>query len=220
MAQISVVIVESTPSVRADVAGALQRQPDIEVIGCGARPRDVARMARLAGPGVVVIVRPSTPGGAASDARRVRGHAPNAHVIGLGRPGEDGDASDVLRAGADGYVATRDGPDALVPAVRAVARGDAYLCPAAATALVARWRDCGPDLPPPVEEAGLSPRELEVLASLVAGRSNLGIAADLGISANTVKHHVAAVMAKLGAENRAAAVAMAMRRGLVPATVG
>lgn len=66
--------------------------------------------------------------------------------------------------------------------------------------------------------AGLTPREAEVLAGLVAGSSNAEIAARHGVSARTVEHQVSAVLAKLGVDSRAAAVAEAHRRGLVPPT--
>jgi DNA-binding CsgD family transcriptional regulator len=68
-----------------------------------------------------------------------------------------------------------------------------------------------PDRPAP----RLSPREREVLALLLDGASNKAIARALGISVRTAKFHVAAVLAKLGARNRAEAVAMALREGLV-----
>jgi DNA-binding NarL/FixJ family response regulator len=66
--------------------------------------------------------------------------------------------------------------------------------------------------------AGLTPREAEVLDGLVAGRSNAEIAARHGVSARTVEHQVSAVLAKLGVDSRAAAIAEAHRRGLVPPT--
>ena len=61
----------------------------------------------------------------------------------------------------------------------------------------------------------LTPREEEILRLLARGRSNKGIAADLGLSDNTVKYHVSAILAKLRAESRTQAVAVAARRGWV-----
>ncbi len=69
-----------------------------------------------------------------------------------------------------------------------------------------------------VHPAGLTPREAEVLAGLVAGSSNVDIAARHGVSARTVEHQVSAVLAKLGVDSRGAAIAEAHRRGLVPPT--
>lgn len=69
--------------------------------------------------------------------------------------------------------------------------------------------------PQAVETLGLSPRELEVLGELLAGRSNQEIAERLGISLNTVKTHVARLLGKLGAKRRGDAVARARELGIV-----
>jgi len=66
------------------------------------------------------------------------------------------------------------------------------------------------------EDTELTPRELEVLGLMAMGLGNKLIAAELGISTHTTKFHVAAVLAKLGAHSRTEAVALGMRRGLVP----
>jgi DNA-binding NarL/FixJ family response regulator len=72
-----------------------------------------------------------------------------------------------------------------------------------------------PEEPSDQTESVLTPRESEVMALLASGASNKAIARELGISPNTAKFHVAAVLVKLGARNRSDAVAIAMRRGLV-----
>jgi DNA-binding NarL/FixJ family response regulator len=64
-------------------------------------------------------------------------------------------------------------------------------------------------------EESLTPREIEVLELLAEGRSNKSIAERLGISDQTVKFHVASILAKLGAANRTKAVRLAVRRGLI-----
>lgn len=71
------------------------------------------------------------------------------------------------------------------------------------------------DLLADAEGPALTPRELEVLALVGHGQSNKGIARRLGISAHTVKYHLEAVFAKLGARTRAEAVSLGLRRGLV-----
>jgi len=97
----------------------------------------------------------------------------------------------------------------LFAAVEAVARGLLVLDPAAREAFS---RPLGP--PAPVAEP-LTPREREVLEMLAGGLSNRRIAEHLGIRENTVKAHVAAVLAKLGAESRTEAVTLALRLGLL-----
>lgn len=103
----------------------------------------------------------------------------------------------VLRIGSGG------GFDSLEPA----------LILSAAALLAAGYRVNADHQSPPI--APLTARELQVAALLVDGASNKAIARALGISVHTVKFHVAAVLAKLGARNRADAVAIALREGLV-----
>jgi DNA-binding NarL/FixJ family response regulator len=92
-------------------------------------------------------------------------------------------------------------------ALAAVARGLTVLDPAVA----ADWIRPPEDAP----GGGLTAREAEVLGLLAEGLSNKGIAARLGISEHTAKFHVNAILAKLGAESRSAAIVKAARLGLV-----
>jgi DNA-binding NarL/FixJ family response regulator len=112
-------------------------------------------------------------------------------------------------------VVSRDATGAELRAAVAAAAQGLVVLPAALV------RGLGRDelgLPPPgvgaLEEA-LTPRELEVLDLLSQGLANKAIAARLGISENTVKFHVAAVIGKLGASGRTDAVTRGLRRGLI-----
>jgi DNA-binding NarL/FixJ family response regulator len=110
----------------------------------------------------------------------------------------------VLRAGARGYLLKGAAVDEIERAIRAVAAGQTYLDPKVASRVIALSG-----------APRLSAREREVLRHVAAGRSNKEIAAALEIAERTVKFHVTAIFNKLGAENRAQAVAVAMERGLV-----
>jgi DNA-binding NarL/FixJ family response regulator len=93
-------------------------------------------------------------------------------------------------------------------AIRAVHAGETYLEPRIASKIVAELR-------PGRKTGALSRREREVLGLVAGGQSNKQIARSLGITERTVKFHVASVLNKLGAENRAQAVALAGHRGLI-----
>ena len=110
----------------------------------------------------------------------------------------------VLRAGATGYVRKDAEPETLVAAVRAVAAGGTFIDPAVSRVLSER---AAPD--------DLTARELDVLREVALGRSNPEIASVLGVSDETVKTHVAHLLAKLQVENRAQAIVQALKRGLV-----
>jgi DNA-binding NarL/FixJ family response regulator len=110
----------------------------------------------------------------------------------------------VLRAGARGFLLKGAAVDEIERAIRAVAAGQTYLDPKVASRVIALSG-----------APRLSEREREVLRHVAAGRSNKEIATALAIAERTVKFHVTAIFNKLGAENRAQAVAIAIERGLV-----
>lgn len=115
-----------------------------------------------------------------------------------------------LRAGASGFVLKRTPPAQLIEAVRVVGAGESLLFPASTRQVIERFAPrTGGSLPE------LSERESEVLRLLARGLSNAEIAAELFVSLQTVKSHVAALLAKLGARDRTQAVITAYESGFV-----
>lgn len=113
-----------------------------------------------------------------------------------------------LRAGARGFLLKDAGPDLLVQAVHAAARGDALIAPSVTVRLLQAFARAGARAPAqPLEP--LSPREEEVLRSVAQGRTNAEIALDLHLSVSTVKAHIASLMTKLGVRNRVEIAAFA-----------
>jgi DNA-binding NarL/FixJ family response regulator len=130
-----------------------------------------------------------------------------ARVLVLTTYDTDSDVLPAVEAGATGYL-LKDAPrEDLFRAVEAAARGEAVLSPAVASRLLGRMRE-------PVREP-LSQRELEVLTLVARGSANKEAAKKLFISEATVKTHLVHVYAKLGVNDRAAAVAVAFERGLL-----
>lgn len=119
-----------------------------------------------------------------------------------------------MRAGASGFLVKDTPREQLVAAVRTVAAGDALLSSAVARRLIERFvtSESGPGRPRP---AGLSPREIEVWKAVARGLSNHEIAAELYVSDATVKTHVARILTKLDARDRAQAIIAAYETGLV-----
>jgi DNA-binding NarL/FixJ family response regulator len=123
-----------------------------------------------------------------------------------------------IKAGARGYLLKNLESAELRAMLDAVDRGEAAITPAIAgrilgelartEAMTAAPRETNPD--------ALTERELDVLRLVVAGQRNKEIAAQLGISENTVKFHLRNILDKLHAQSRAEAVARAVREGLVP----
>jgi DNA-binding NarL/FixJ family response regulator len=120
---------------------------------------------------------------------------------------------EALRAGADGFLLKRARPAEIVHAVRLVAEGESLLFPASVRRLAARYGENGGR--DGLEWARLTEREAEVLRLMTRGLTNAEIAGRLVVGTETVKSHVGAVLAKLGARDRTQAVITAYESGFV-----
>ena len=120
-----------------------------------------------------------------------------------------------LRAGARGFLLKDTDRATLLDAIRAAARGQTLLSPDVMQRVLAHSAT-----PTPAAAAGgpldLTERELEVLIAAAAGQRNKEIARDLGITERTVKAHLTSIYNKFGVDSRAAAVAVAAQRDLLP----
>jgi DNA-binding NarL/FixJ family response regulator len=144
--------------------------------------------------------------------RRIRASQPEARVLVFTAFDTDERILAAVQGGAQGYLLKGAPRSEVFNAVRVVHAGGSLLQPIVASRLLQRVSGA------PEERAGadnLTPRELEVLALLAQGRQNKEIAAELVISERTVKFHVSAILAKLGAGNRTEAVTIAAQRGVI-----
>ncbi|MEG3634187.1 response regulator transcription factor [Micromonospora palythoicola] len=207
---VRLLIVDDHPVVRDGLRGMFAGDPGFEVVGEAADGAEALTMAARSRPDVVLMdLRMPGMDGVTAIGRLVATDSP-AKVLVLTTYDTDADVLPAIEAGATGYL-LKDAPrDELVRAVRAAARGEAVLSPSVAGRLMGRLRT-------PRQPAGepLSQRELEVLTLVARGSSNRDAAARLFISEATVKTHLLHVYAKLGVNDRAAAVAVAYDRGLL-----
>jgi DNA-binding NarL/FixJ family response regulator len=121
---------------------------------------------------------------------------------------------EALRAGASGFVLKDDPPEQLLAAIRTVAAGDALLSPSVTRRVIKQFTKLPPRTPPTGFDE-LTSREHEVLQLLAQGLSNAEIGTQLYISETTVKTHVTRVLQKLDVRDRAQAIVVAYRTGLV-----
>ena len=142
-------------------------------------------------------------------------HAETAFVV-LTDGYVDDDGLDALHAGARGILPRSAERNEIVVAIKAVTNGLAVLPRELLLILLRADSDSDDTLDGNnAVRAGLTPRELEVLAAMANGASNKAIASRLGISFHTAKFHVAAILAKLNADGRTEAVTRAAQLGLV-----
>ncbi len=121
-----------------------------------------------------------------------------------------------IKAGASGFLPKRALGSDLVTAVRAVHRGDSFLYPSAATALIESYRQGSEDVDNAYDS--LTQREREIIKLSADGDTSRYIAEVLGISLKTVQGHRSRVMAKLGLHNRTELIKYAMRKDLLALT--
>ncbi len=217
MTAVRVLAADDQRVVREGLAMLLGLLPDVEVVGTAADGEEVLALAAELRPDVILmdLRMPRMDGVEAT--RRLRERDPGVKVVVLTTYADDRSVLDALRAGALGYLTKDAGAAEIQQALHRVAGGQAALDPAVQLHLVEAIADGVPSGPAtaPLPD-GLTPREAEVLTLIAAGLSNAEIAERLVVSEATVKSHVNHMLAKIGARDRAQAVAYAYRRGLAP----
>ncbi|MER5971689.1 response regulator transcription factor [Streptomyces sp. NPDC002055] len=211
---ITVLLVDDEPLVRAGLRAILEAQPDIEVVGEAADGAAVLPLVRGLRPDVVAMdVRMPLLDGIEATRSVLHGVPAPPKILVVTTFENDEYVYDALRAGADGFLLKRAHPSEIVHAVRLVAQGESLLFPTALRAMAASHGN--PRAREAMERAALTGREGEVLRLTARGLSNAEIAAELVLGTETVKSHVSAVLAKLGARDRTQAVIAAYESGFV-----
>ncbi|MFF7985706.1 response regulator [Streptomyces sp. NPDC007901] len=211
---VTVLLVDDEPLVRAGLRAVLEAQPDIEVVGEAADGAAVIPLVRQLRPDVVAMdVRMPLLDGIEATRAVLRTVAEPPKILVVTTFEDDEYVYEALRAGADGFLLKRARPAEIVHAVRLVAEGESLLFPASVRQLAARYGEGGGR--DGLGWARLTEREAEVLRLMAQGLSNAEIAGRLFVGTETVKSHVGAVLAKLGARDRTQAVIAAYESGFV-----
>ena len=194
---IRVLVVDDHQLVRAGLITLLEAAADIQVAGEAADGRQALEAAKAASPDVVLmdLSMPVLDGVAAT--RLLLAELPRTRVVALTSFSDRQRVTDVLAAGATGYVLKDSRPDDLLAAVRAAADGHVPLDPRVAAALL-------PSREVPLTEQ-LSEREKQVLRLVAAGLANKQIARRLGIAESTVKVHTGNIFRRIGVSDRTSA---------------
>jgi DNA-binding NarL/FixJ family response regulator len=194
---IRVLVVDDHNLVRAGLITLLDAAPGIEVAGEAADGEQALAAAAATAPDVVLmdLSMPVLDGVAAT--RRLLAERPGTRVVALTSFSDRQRVTDILAAGATGYVLKDCRPEDLLAAVRAAADGHVPLDPRVAAALL-------PSREPPLADQ-LSEREKQVLRLVAAGLANKQIARRLGIAESTVKVHTGNIFRRIGVTERTSA---------------
>lgn len=210
---LSVIIADDHPLYRDALESLIQRAPGLRLAGAVTNLPE-ALMALVSLPCDLVLLDLHMPGmDSIESLRKVHRLQPNAKVVLISGQMDSAIVAEGLAAGAVGFLSKSSTPATLVAALRLVLTGATYVpaelmtlpSPASAAAKPASRKD-----------ATLNGREIDVLERLAEGASHKEIGRDLGLAEVTIKLHTQRIVRKLGVKNRAAAIATAVRDGLIP----
>ena len=203
--KLRVLLVDDHALVRRGFRRMLEDEPTFQVAGEASDGLEAVELAEKLRPDVVVMdcALPQMNGIEAS--RRILANLPETAILMLSMHSEDTLVKQALEAGARGYILKNAMDLDLVSAIKKVAEGRTVLDPQIARGGTLKGE----------RDTGLTPRELEILQHIVAGKSNKEIATELNLSVNTVSVHRANIMDALGIHKTAELVVYAIRNGLV-----
>src|SRR3989304_4733542 len=213
MSKVRVLIADDHTMLGEGLRALLAPCDDIEVVGEAADGREaIAQVARLCPD--VVLMDIAMPGlGGLEATLEIRRQWPSTKVLVLTQYGNRQYVLSILKAGAAGYVVKGAAASELVTAIRAVHRGEAFLSPTAAQAVLERYLGGEEGVVEGYDH--LSDREKQVLKLAAEGKTNKEIAALLCLSVKTVMGHRASLMEKLDLHNRTELVRYAIAHGLI-----
>jgi two-component system response regulator NreC len=214
MAKIIVLVVDDHAILREGLRALLGYFDDVEVVGEAQDGAESLERVKELHPDIVLmdIAMPGMNGLEAT--RLIRELYPQVRVLILTQHEDPQYVLPLLQAGASGFVTKRALGNDLITALRVVAKGETFLIPSAATAVVEAMRHRAEE---PAENASdtLTPRELEILKLIVAGKTNAQMAVELSISVKTVEWHRSNLMSKLDVHSIADLMRYAMEHGLI-----
>ena len=202
--KIRVLVVDDHPVLRDGVAAILDNQADMTMVGEARNGTEAVERFRAMRPDVTLMDL-QMPGMNGVDAiNAIRAEHPTARLIVLTTYAGDVQAVRALKAGAVGYLLKSSLRTELIDAIRDVHRGMRHV-----------HRDIAEEIAVHVTDESLSEREAAILRLVSIGKANKQVAAELGLSEETVKGHLKSIFLKLGVADRTHAVTVAARRGII-----
>ena len=204
MNPLRILLADDHAIVRIGLTSLLESETDMTVVGQAKNGAEAVLFARKLKPDIVImdLMMPKMDGVTATAV--LAKELPETKIIVLTSYGASDDVAHALEAGASGAIMKTAEDAALVGAIRKIATGEKVI-----SSEIRKLLSDNPPVP------RLTPRQRDVLASIMRGLTNREIAVELGIRHDGVDRHVNAILAKIGAANRAEAVAIALRKQLL-----
>ncbi len=211
MSKIKILVVDDHAVLRDGIRALIGLHDDVEIVGEASEGKEAIEKVKELAPDVVImdIAMPGMDGLEAT--RRIRKKHPKTRVLVLTQHDNREYILSAIKAGASGYVPKRAVGSELISAIRAVNKGDSFLYPSAAAALIQDYLQQAEAEP----YDRLTEREREILKLIADGNTSREIADMLVIGLKTVLGHRAKIMEKLNLHNRTELIKYAMRKGLV-----
>lgn len=215
MSALTIVLLDDHQIVRDGLRALLEAEPDFTVIGEAADGRAGIELVEQLQPNILLVdvMLPVLTG--LEVTRRISQRCPQTRIIVLSMYAEEAYVMQALRNGASGYVLKDTGADALIEAIRLVAKGGRYLSPPLSDRAIEVYIQKAEDVALDAYET-LTAREREILQLLVEGFGNTQIAGQLTISPRTVEVHRAKIMKKLNLQTHTDLIRFALGRGIIP----
>ena len=212
---IKILLADDHKIVREGIRSLIEEQPDMQVVGEAKNGRAGMRLAQKLRPDVIIMDITMRDLNGIEATRQIRAENPDAKIIALSMHSDKRLVSEMLKAGASGYLLKEDcDTEELARAIRAVATDQSYLSPKIAGVVL---EDYVKQVSKPVSSfsPNLTPREREVVQLFAEGRSARQISSQLNISAKTVNTHRQKIMEKLNTRSIADLTRYAIREKLI-----
>ena len=202
--RIRVVVVDDHPIVRSGIAGLLAIQNDMTLVAEASNGREAIQQFRAHRPDVMLMDLQMPEMNGLDALIAIRNECPDAKVVVLTTYAGDVQILRALKAGAQGYLLKNTMHQELLQTIRAVHAGRRNLSPEVSYEVAQHMGD-----------EALTPAEIVVLQLIASGNANKQIAAQLGVTEETVKGRVKSILSKLGANDRTEAAVAGLKRGII-----